>query len=167
MNAPVTTPLSDIIDFMEICDQQAWFYDEGWIDLHTAVDNLQSLAGLWGLVDIYGQDAIQALIAYNAPPVEELPLDYAAQIVRQWEMADSRDSWKYTGEPPPSETIRSSDIWTPNAAGKQPYSPAGSTIKAFQYLVRHGDLERLKVWLADRPKDAPVLVALLESPTSC
>ena len=47
------------------------------------------------------------------------------------------------------------------------YRPAASTLDAFRYLVALGDLERLKVWLADRPKDAPFLLALVESPASC
>jgi hypothetical protein len=42
------------------------------------------------------------------------------------------------------------------------YRPARSTVDAFRYLVTAGDVERLKAWLADRPKDAPYLLSLLE-----
>jgi hypothetical protein len=49
----------------------------------------------------------------------------------------------------------------------EPYRPAQSTIDAFWYVVRLDDVGRLKVWLADRPKDAPLLLALLESSLSC
>ena len=46
-----------------------------------------------------------------------------------------------------------------------PYAPAGSTVSAFHYLVALGNAERLKAWLADRPKDTPLLLALLENPS--
>jgi hypothetical protein len=49
----------------------------------------------------------------------------------------------------------------------EPYRPAQSTIAAFRLVAARGDVERLKAWLADRPKDAPLLLALLESPASC
>jgi hypothetical protein len=49
----------------------------------------------------------------------------------------------------------------------EPYRPAQSTVNAFRFLVAAGDVGRLKAWLADRPKDAPLLLALLESPASC
>jgi hypothetical protein len=47
------------------------------------------------------------------------------------------------------------------------YQPAASTIDAFRLVAAGGDVGRLKVWLADRPKDAPLLLALLESSLSC
>jgi hypothetical protein len=47
----------------------------------------------------------------------------------------------------------------------EPYRPAQSTIAAFRLVVATGDVGRLKAWLADRPKDAPLLLALLESPS--
>jgi hypothetical protein len=49
----------------------------------------------------------------------------------------------------------------------EPYRPAASTIDAFRLVAAAGDVGRLKAWLADRPKDAPLLLALLESPASC
>jgi hypothetical protein len=53
-------------------------------------------------------------------------------------------------------------------AGEPPaYRPAQSTIDAFRLVVARGDVRHLKAWLRDRPKDAPSLLALLESPTSC
>jgi hypothetical protein len=47
----------------------------------------------------------------------------------------------------------------------EPYRPAQSTVDTFRLVVAGGDVGRLKAWLADRPKDAPLLLALLESPT--
>jgi hypothetical protein len=49
----------------------------------------------------------------------------------------------------------------------EPYRPAASTVDAFRFVAATGDVARLKTWLADRPKDAPLLLALLESPASC
>jgi hypothetical protein len=48
-----------------------------------------------------------------------------------------------------------------------PYRPAASTVDAFRCVVASGDAARLRVWLADRPKDAPYLLALLESEAPC
>ena len=83
-----------------------------------------------------------------------------AAIVRDMEMADDRDRWRHTGEPPP-ETVEAA----PSA--KPPYRTPQSTIDAFRYVVGEGDIVRLKGWLADRPRDAAFLVALLESSASC
>lgn len=55
----------------------------------------------------------------------------------------------------------------PAPRARKPYGPAASTAAAFQYLVTIGDLERLKAWLAARPKDTPFLLAMLEGAVSC
>jgi hypothetical protein len=55
----------------------------------------------------------------------------------------------------------------PAAGEPAAYRPAASTVDAFRYLVALSDLDRLKAWLGDRPKDAAFLLALLESPASC
>jgi hypothetical protein len=49
----------------------------------------------------------------------------------------------------------------------EPYRPAASTVAAFRLVVAEGNVGQLKAWLADRPNDAPALLALLESPASC
>jgi hypothetical protein len=49
----------------------------------------------------------------------------------------------------------------------EPYRPAASTVDAFHLVAAAGDVGRLKAWLSDRPKDAPLLLALLESLPSC
>jgi hypothetical protein len=79
----------------------------------------------------------------------------AADLVRQWELADPRDRWRHTGEPPP----KASNI--PNAR-PEPYRPAQSTIDAFWFVINLRDPERFKAWLADHPQDAPFLLKLLE-----
>jgi hypothetical protein len=55
----------------------------------------------------------------------------------------------------------------PPRAGPEPYHPAQSTVDAFRLLTAAGDVTRLREWLADRPKDAPYLLALLESQALC
>jgi hypothetical protein len=55
----------------------------------------------------------------------------------------------------------------PPRSEPEPYRPAQSTVLAFKHVVALGDLERLKAWLLARPTDAPFLLALLESLTSC
>jgi hypothetical protein len=44
----------------------------------------------------------------------------------------------------------------------RPYRTAESTIDAFWYLVRLGDDDRLKAWLADHMRDARTLRKLYE-----
>jgi hypothetical protein len=63
------------------------------------------------------------------------------------------DAMPRPGDPPPAEP--------------EPYRPAQSTVDAFRIVTAAADVARLKAWLADRPKDAPLLLALLESPASC
>jgi hypothetical protein len=44
----------------------------------------------------------------------------------------------------------------------EPYHPAQSTVDAFRFLTAAGDVGKIRQWLADRPKDAPYLLSLLE-----
>jgi hypothetical protein len=50
----------------------------------------------------------------------------------------------------------------PPRSESEPHRPAKSTVDAFRYLSAAGDIGRIREWLADRPKDAPHLLALLE-----
>jgi hypothetical protein len=77
-------------------------------------------------------------------------------IVTRWELADPRDRWKHTGEPPPKASDRST-------ARPEPYRTPQSTIDAFWYVVGLRDPERFKAWLRDHPEDAPFLLKLLET----
>jgi hypothetical protein len=86
----------------------------------------------------------------------------AADLVQQWEFADPRDRWKWTGEAPP-KCAADGEAHPPRA--RRHVTPE-STVDAFRYLVRTADVGCLKTWLADHPKDAPFLLALLESPAS-
>jgi hypothetical protein len=88
--------------------------------------------------------------------------DAPADIVRQWEMADPRDRWRHTGEAPPPEHVRNSDISARPADKPQPYRTPQATRDAFWYVVGLADPEKFKAWLADHPKDARFLIKLLE-----
>jgi hypothetical protein len=55
----------------------------------------------------------------------------------------------------------------PPRAGAEPYHPAQSTAAAFRFLTAAGDIGRIREWLADRPKDAPLLLAMFESLAPC
>lgn len=50
----------------------------------------------------------------------------------------------------------------PPPRAPEPYRPAQSTVDAFMLLSKIGDSARARTWLADRPKDAPYLLLLLE-----
>jgi len=100
--------------------------------------------------------------------LEELIHLRASDLVTQWELADSRDAWRHTGDPAPPASVRNSDISGTPANAPRPYrTTPQTTIDAFFYLVRTEDVGRLKAWLADRPKDAPYLLALLEGTEPC
>jgi hypothetical protein len=145
MNAPVQPsqliPLGDIYDFADCCIDNQWFYANGWVSLQTAVDNLQHLAERWDLIDEFGQDFIQALIAYehtSAPAeISEYEADYIRRIIARWEAADA----------------------APRAAARDPerYRTASCTVDAFFTVARSQPAEYLARWLAEHPQDAPHL----------
>jgi hypothetical protein len=58
-------PASDALDILRArCEARAYLYGVGEIpDLHDAVDALQDHAKRHGLIDRYGQDAVQRVIA--------------------------------------------------------------------------------------------------------
>jgi hypothetical protein len=90
-----------------------------------------------------------------------------AAMVEQWERADPRDCWKHTGKPSPPPEVRNGPMKATPPAAPEPYRPAASTVAAFRLVAAAGDVRHLKAWLGDRPKDAPLLLALLESRTRC
>jgi hypothetical protein len=82
-------------------------------------------------------------------------------IVTLWELADPRDAWRHTGEPPPPASVRNSDIAAKPASASR-YRTPQTTIDAFWYVVRLADPGRLAAWLDDHPKDEFFLLNLLE-----
>jgi hypothetical protein len=77
----------------------------------------------------------------------------AADLVRQWELADPRDRWKHTGEPPPKPSA------IPNAR-PEPYRTPQSTIDAFLYVVSLRDRDYFAKWLARHPADRAELLRI-------
>ena len=159
-------------DFAALCASRAQLLAAGNLLVCEAVDELQAVAEHTGLIDAIGQDAVQTLMgeaiaaASLVPEFDELDeLDEAlereimlraADLVRQWELDDPRDRWRHTGEPRPATPAAP----TPR---REPYAPPQSTLDAFQCVAASGGVARLKAWLADHPKDAPILLELLES----
>ncbi|MEH2546652.1 hypothetical protein V1283_003297 [Bradyrhizobium sp. AZCC 2262] len=144
-------------EFAECCGYQRWFVDEGWVNIQTAVDNLQLLAECAGYVDELGQDECQRLMSEAFAPAVELPSDYARQLVMQWELNDPRDSWRWTGELPPKPEPQ------PEWPARRPYKTPEATINAFNYVMALGDPDRLAAWLRNHPDDAPALLDTLEA----
>jgi hypothetical protein len=129
----------------------------GEMDIPAAVDGLQYYAER-GLVAELGQDRIQDIIAaafvWAREVVDTEVYDeaddtvgpgYAADIVRQWELADARDRWRHTGEAPPAIEI--------SPATKPAYRTPQSTIDAFWCVVRSDDPDLIARWLAGHPAD--------------
>jgi hypothetical protein len=150
-------PLGNLEDFRECAGIYAWMHQQGWITLQGAVDNVQHLAELWGMVDDVGQDEVQAEMAFAFMSADQVEpsTDYGTEIMRRWELADSRDRWKHTGEPPPPPEQPAPVL--------HPYRTPQATIDAFEYVVRLGDPETLRKWLRDHPHDAPFLRRMLEA----
>lgn len=147
----VPTPLLGTIeDFFEACSASRWYVDQGWASKQVAVDSLQFLAEQAGYVDAYGQDAVQSLMADAFAPQIDMQTDYAAQLVRRWELDDPRDRWKLTGELPPAPH---------NEPGPRPRPAPQSTLDAFNFVLGTGDAERLRKWLRDHSDVAHAMVA--------
>jgi hypothetical protein len=143
MNAPAkieeAKQLLPAVNVLEIRAQlRAYFWWVYAMEIDEAVDELQAYAERTALVDLIGQDAVQAIIA--APferyrkriEPEEIPL-----------------------QPKPEPPQR------------RAYRPPQATIDAFKYVAATGDVAYLRQWLGDRPKDTPFLLAILESQISC
>ncbi|MET4319312.1 hypothetical protein [Bradyrhizobium sp. RT5a] len=101
-------------------------------------------------------------------PVDELTLDELARrdelrrleacaaMVRDWEMDDPRDSWRWTGAPRP----------VPQATRRRArahHQPPASIITAFLNVVRLDQPDTLSKWIADHPAEAPQLLSLYEA----
>ncbi|MCP2125798.1 hypothetical protein [Bradyrhizobium ottawaense] len=147
--------MSNVAPFEELCrDYVGWWLD-GILEKSDAVDCVQRHAELWGVVDEIGQDEVQRLMAEAFAPAEELPSDCASHLLMQWELADPRDRWRWTGELPPVQQAATID--------KPVYRTAQSTIDAFHYVLSLGDRERLAAWLLNHPDDAPAFFKSVEA----
>lgn len=138
MNAAAQTiealPIATLEDFAECADYFAWYWQAGILEKAAAVDGAQYHAELWGLIELHGQEQIQAEISRAFALLEASPAgwDYAAQVRRQWELSS----------PPPQ----------PEPA-KPTYRTPQSTIDAFWCVVALDDPDYLAVWLSDHSRD--------------
>ena len=122
-------PVASLLeDFRECAADYAWFYRSGWLEKADAVDCAQRHAELWGAVDFYGQDVVQAELALaftdDAPPL--LP--------------------EFDSGQPAAQPVR-----------QREYRTAQSTIDAFLYVARTKSAEYLTAWLERHPLDVPHL----------
>jgi hypothetical protein len=91
-----------------------------------------------------------------SPDEMTLPeLERRAELRRQEDIAAILARWEAQDALAPCEPLPPRE--------PEPYRPAQSTIQAFWFVVGLRDPERFKAWLADRPKDAPFLLQLLET----
>jgi hypothetical protein len=166
MNAPVTVKAARSVDelhqfFAQLCEHRAELHAEGILTLHEAVDELQAFATLSGLVEAISQQSVQETMAFDGDVGMVDACEYeihlrTANLVQQWELADPRDRWRWTGEPRP--------IAQPEQpARREPYPPPQATIDAFFFLARQQDADCLARWLAARPTDAPALYKIWKS----
>jgi hypothetical protein len=108
--------LGDIEDFRLGCAEHRFFVELGILALPVAADNLQWLAERWCLVDLYGQDEIQQIMAYafgaDEKTVRKARADQSArdQVNTTVQVAHDEPPASYdaperkvAGDPPPDE----------------------------------------------------------------
>jgi hypothetical protein len=157
-------------DFAALCADRAPLVANGSLLVSEFADELQAVAEHTGLIEAIGTDAVQdimgaAIAAASLVPdlaepdlADEIEAEImlrAAELVRQWELADPRDRWRHTGEPKP--------IFRPEPPRRKAYSPADSTVAAFRYVLSLDDPDCLARWLSDHPADAPELFKIWKS----
>jgi hypothetical protein len=139
-NAHSPRIFGDVQDYIDVCAIEAWYFKESLKPLQLAVDQLQSLAALWGIIDRVGQDLVQAIMAEA----------FGRGRVCEIDKYDNRG--KDDIRPAPLEDTRP-------RRGRV----AQSTIDAFRLVLSLGKPDALAAWLSDHPKDAVHLLKLLET----
>lgn len=64
-------PIATLEEFTECADFYAWCLQTGILQKSVAADCAQRHAELWGMVDAFGQDEIQRIMAQAFAPVAE------------------------------------------------------------------------------------------------
>lgn len=122
---PATQP-SALAVFIARCEARALLWQANELDLREAIDELQAVAVRDGLVAELGQDEVQRLMVEAFAPVR-------ADLRK---VADSPD---LVPDPlpdlPPARRVPISTLWTA------------------EYLVREGDPEQLREWLAKHSRE--------------
>jgi hypothetical protein len=86
--------------------------------------------------------------------IEEIIFLRANDFVTQMEMADARDRWRHTGEPPPATV--------PEPHSKKQCRTPQATIDAFFGWIVRQDKAAQQRWLAEHSRDEPYLRKLWE-----
>jgi hypothetical protein len=128
------------------------------IDQHELVDDGDG--PLHYCTDLFPEEMTLVELERRAELIRQVEI---AAIVRDMELNDPRDRWKYTGEQRPPENVRNSDISAKPANTRHRLVPQ-STIDAFKYVVALGDPEYLARWLRDH---SDVAANLLEGVAKC
>jgi hypothetical protein len=121
--------------FRERAEARAILWSAGEYDLCQAVDVLQADAERTGLLELIGQDAVQAIMAApfgaaRAPQQQPPPLDDHHEPVGDYDHVSDED-----GDDDDHDHHHGGHV-------------ASSTIKAVEFLTKQGDRNRLRVWLA-------------------
>lgn len=161
--------------FPALCVARAWHWSQGEETLQDAVDWLQDWADTRGLVGFIGQDRVQAIMAdawlpwreeLKGPPevsdqYEGLSPSFA-EACRKADIAHGP-----VPEPPPIpivkyEGVPSAEVlqreYEQAVARAQRGEPAASTLMAAEYLLKQGDLQRLKDWMDEHSLEIQAVI---------
>jgi hypothetical protein len=147
-------PANTLEAFKARCWARALLVREGVMEFYEAIDGLQNAAVAYGLIESVGQDEIQHLMSEafgEGLPELHVGVD---EMVRRLELQDPRDRWQHTGEGPPPESVRNSDIAGPQESKPRPYRTPQATVDAFFFVTRTKDADGIAEWLAAHPRDA-------------
>ena len=152
-----------LVAFSARCEARAILVAAGELTLHEAVDGLQEVAELDGLIDRLGQDRIQEIMgAAFDPGVDyvEGDLDDHGDLDDQGEVCCETCGTAPCTNPSFCAACRRTDRRLRRQreqAKTQHEKPrpvlAQSTIDAFKYLLREGDAKKVRDWLARRAPD--------------
>src|SRR5262249_720528 len=150
---PAAAP-SALDKFVARCEAHPMRYAAGELSLHDAVDGLQDYATALGLVIELGQDAVQAIMVDAfAPPRSDVPRDDydESTFAAACRAADERER-KKQADPNIARLHRLlEDDVSIESAWHQISRPLGipiATLWTAEYLVKQGDAERFRKWLA-------------------
>jgi hypothetical protein len=141
-------------DFRIQCRSRAALYAAGELDITEAVDLLQDVAVVTGLVALVGQDVVQAAMAeaFSAvreatapiPPVTEEPSRKPdLGLPENWDRMPIGALWERLNDP-------------------RRHPIPKSIVDAFEHLIKQRDGDRLKTWLLQRtPEERCALKNLL------
>ena len=120
----VQPPRAASVDLIAIFQGRCWararLYAEGELELHDAVDQLQTAAERGGLIAALGQDRVQSLMADAFGTVRERTKELATASA--WELGEAYDDHRGVLDP--------------------------STVNELDRLIEQGDPARFRKWMA-------------------